>query len=193
MNTFEVKSGKLILSDPSYEYPTWCQGVVKAKNGKWDTRIIESKGRVATIAAFNIESAMSIPKLMDKLSKAPAIPFIGGVDSGQFGYFDFNTYRDDASVNGLPIYSWGNEYDTNEVGDIFYRACCDITINDTHGVLPNGFVSTSGYGDGSYTTFGLADENGEYYALITHFIFSDEEDMYEDEDEDESLDEESEL
>ena len=32
-NEFEVVSGEIVCSDPCYEIPTWCQGIVKAKNG----------------------------------------------------------------------------------------------------------------------------------------------------------------
>lgn len=183
---FEVKSGKLILSDPCYEYPTWCQGIVNAKNGMWVTEVIQENGRIASIMAFHKGTAITMPKLKDKLFNAPALPFIGGVDSGQFGYFDFDFYRNDKSVEGLP--SW--DYLIMGDGDIFYSVCCHITLNNLYGVLPNGFVSCSGYGDGSYTTFGLADKNGDYYALITHFIYSDvdwDESENDDADEDEEM------
>lgn len=183
MKTFEVKSGRLVLSDPCYEYPTWCQGVVNAKNGKWDTRVIMQNDRVASIMAFHIESAINNPKLMDNLFKAPSIPFIGGVDSGQFGYFDFDSYRNDKLVEGLPTF--GGKWAVTEDGDIFYRVCCNLTLTENYGLLPNGFVSSSGYGDGSYTTFGLADENGNYYALITHFIFDDNDDNDDNQEDDE--------
>jgi hypothetical protein len=38
MKKFEVTSGKMVLSDPCYTIPTWCQGVVdRVKNGTWVT------------------------------------------------------------------------------------------------------------------------------------------------------------
>jgi hypothetical protein len=66
------------------------------------------------------------------------------------------------------------------------------------GVLPNGVVSSSGLGDGSYDVFGYKDENNEYVAFVVVFIYDDENDddeylMDDDEDEDwetvESVDE----
>ena len=35
MDEFEIVSGTLICSDPCYDIPTWCQGIVEnVKNGK---------------------------------------------------------------------------------------------------------------------------------------------------------------
>ena len=34
---FEVKSGKLMVSDPCYKKDTWCQKVLNdVRNGKWN-------------------------------------------------------------------------------------------------------------------------------------------------------------
>ena len=50
-NKFEIKSGKVVLSDPCYELGTWCQGIVNnVKNGEWfaDAEYVDSFGnRVA--------------------------------------------------------------------------------------------------------------------------------------------------
>jgi len=35
-NTFEITSGVMVCSDPCYEIPTWCQGIVEnVKKGTW--------------------------------------------------------------------------------------------------------------------------------------------------------------
>lgn len=42
-----------------------------------------------------------------------------------------------------------------------YRHVCDITLSKmSAGVLPYGAVSSSGFGDGGYTCYTHADENG---------------------------------
>jgi hypothetical protein len=48
-------------------------------------------------------------------------------------------------------------------------------------VLPNGVVSSSGFGDGSYDVFGYKDAYGEYVAFAVVFIYDDEGDEYDDE------------
>ena len=47
------------------------------------------------------------------------------------------------------------------IGDLWYRHVCDITLSKmSAGVLPYGAVSSSGFGDGGYTCYTHADENG---------------------------------
>jgi hypothetical protein len=55
--------------------------------------------------------------------------------------------------------------------------------NDQWGVLPNGVVSTSGFGDGSYDVFGLKDDSGEYVAFAVVFIYDEDEEDFEEEEE----------
>ena len=40
--------------------------------------------------------------------------------------------------------------------------CCDRTLSEDWGVLPLGVVSSSGIGDGSYPTYGVKNEKGEF-------------------------------
>jgi transposase len=62
--TFEIKSGKIVLSDPCYEAPTWCQGVIdNVKNGKWEASVDKQSfknwgERIVALYAFNVEAAM---------------------------------------------------------------------------------------------------------------------------------------
>ena len=48
------------------------------------------------------------------------------------------------------------------------------------GVLPNGVVSSSGYGDGSYRVYGQKNKDGEYVAFEVVFITAEDEDEEED-------------
>jgi hypothetical protein len=64
---------------------------------------------------------------------------------------------------------------TNE-GDAWYGACCHLTLGEENwGVLPNGVVSSSGYGDGSYAVTGIKNDEGEYVAFCIVFIGNDDE------------------
>lgn len=189
---FEVTSGKLVLTDPCYKIPTWCQGVVdNVKKGTWVTDVEKTDGsdgwgvRCGALYAVNEEALNKNPNLIDKVrgfgsNDLHLLDFDGGVDSGQFGYFDHEHYRNDESAKDLPKEYFGEGWD-EEAGDVWYRACAVITLADVSwGVLPHGVVSSSGYGDGSYPTYGIKDENGEYVAFITIFIGMEEEDEWDD-------------
>ena len=84
-DTFEVKSGKMVLSDPCYELGTWCQGVIdNVKNGTWiaDVEYVNSWGRrVARLTAYH-KDHYTYPKRIEISGKK--MDFDGGVDSGQF-------------------------------------------------------------------------------------------------------------
>jgi hypothetical protein len=114
------------------------------------------------------------------------LPFVGGVDSGQFGFFDKDFYRNDESAKDLEKYNFSPDYDREE-GDQWYRACANLTLDSEQwGVLPNGVVSSSGFGDGSYGVFGEKNAEGEYVAFSVVFIWEDEQDEWlEDEEQEE--------
>jgi hypothetical protein len=195
---FNVTSGKMVCSDPCYEIPTWCQGVIEnVKNGKWEAGIATSDEgswgeRVSHLWVYNLEAAINDPNLVREIEtfKGHELPFSGGVDSGQFGFFDFDNYRKDGVVANLPKYEFGEGWDNKE-GDTWYRTVCNLTLGgEQWGVLPFGAVSSSGYGDGSYMVKGIKDDSGQYVAFCVEFIGQDDhEDDEWDEDDDEFTDE----
>ena len=184
---FKIKSGKIVASDPCYTAGEWCQGTIPAKNGDWEVYVeTETNGRIKNISAWNIEAATNNTSLPNEVYTAGELPFVFGVDSGQFGYFDADSYRNDNAVGNIPLADW---FEIEKDGDKFYSICCNATCStDNYGVFPFGIVSSSGYGDGSYQTTGITDKDGNYIALATVFI-EDRENDYDDEDEDEYEDE----
>jgi hypothetical protein len=189
---FSVTSGKMVCSDPCYSIPTWCQGVIEnVKNGKWEAGIATSdegsRGeRITHLWVYNLDAAIKNPSLVSDIEnyRGHKLPFSGGVDSGQFGFFDFAHYRNDESAKDLTKYNFRENFD-QESGDQWYRACCNITLTDeSWGVLPFGTVSSSGYGDGSYIVKGIKDDNGEYVAFCVEYIG-----QYDEDDEDDDWDE----
>jgi hypothetical protein len=177
---FEVVSGELVISDPCYSEETWCQGVVKAKNGKWypnaETVNMEGWGnRVVTLVAGHEEfwSYMSddykedfIPPVWEKL------PFSVGVDSGQAGIFDFSHYRDDSVVKeAYRLTKTHIGQDREGSGGDWYGMCCDRTLSFYKwGLIPYGVVSSSGLGDGMYSAFAVKNDEGEVIAVKIIFI-----------------------
>jgi hypothetical protein len=180
---FEVTSGKLVCSDPCYSIPTWCQGIVEnVKNGVWGAEINLSEQqewgtRVASLFICNEDSFAKDNRIGEKIFNGEPMNFSAGVDSGQFGFFDFAHYRNDESAKALELHKFSDDYD-REAGDTWYRACCNLTLGDEQwGALPNGVVSSSGFGDGSYDVFGYKDENDEYVAFAVVFIYGDEDEF----------------
>jgi hypothetical protein len=176
---FDVTSGEIVCSDPCYDLDTWCQGIVKARNGKWiaEVEISDEGSWGERIAGLKIYHSDIADKFLSEMGNIDLLNFSAGVDSGQFGFFDRSTYRNNDSAKDLEKYDFGTNYVKDENGDDWYRACCHLTLaEEGFGVLPNGAVSSSGFGDGSYDVFGAKDENGEYLYLHVVFIGEDEED-----------------
>lgn len=189
---FEVTSGIIVCSDPAYSMPIWCQGVAEnVKNGKWQAGIETTDEdlfgqRISKLWVYHLDEAILNPNIIKDIesNKGKILPFMCGVDSGQFGFFDYPHYRNDESAIDLPKYNFHAEFDQDS-GDSWYRAMCDITLGkDMWGVVPFGVVSSSGYGDGSYRVTGIKNDDGEYVALYVIFIYeADDEDDCDDDDE----------
>ena len=183
--TFEVTSGVMVCSDPCYSIdpPTWCQGIINnVKNGTWVANVEKSDEgdwgeRIARLRVEHVNAKRTY--------LTTQVDMDGGVDSGQFGFFDKDFYRNDEAAKDLKKYDCGRVVQENESGEEWYRACCDLTLaKESWGVLPNGVVSSSGFGDGSYPVFGEKDENGEWIAFEVIFISDEEDEDYDDDDED---------
>jgi len=183
MKKFNITSGVMVCSDPCYEIPTWCQGIVEnVKNGEWEAEVETSNEggwgeRIAVLKVNHVNAKLS--------GGFKLLNFDGGVDSGQFGFFDKDFYRNDEVAKDLPKEDFGDNYDENE-GDSWYRAVCSLTLGvESWGVLSGGAVSSSGFGDGSYNVYGSKDESGEYVAFYVVFIGDDDDDDDDEWDEDE--------
>jgi hypothetical protein len=195
--TFEIKSGKAVLSDPCYTLGTWCAAVLdNVKNGTWGVYVEREPihKRNASLLAYNLESLFEHPLLEHDLWNAPPLPQLAGVDSGQFGFFDFDGYRNDESITP-DVKLW--DYTETEPGDKFYSACCNLTVEtkESYGVLPLGVVSSSGWGDGSYELRAVKNSAREYIGFLVIFMedekLNDEEDDFWREDEDEEDEDDS--
>ena len=190
MDKFLIKSGKIVASDPCYtlEPPTWCMGVVESvKNGEWIAKIetldtMWGGNRVSKlivahpdVVAINGEEITITKEFPDE-----PLDFRGGVDSGQFGFFDFDSYRNDEPVKAIEV-KFNNS--DKEDGEHFYGVCCDLKLSEkSWGTLPNGVVSSSGFGDGNYDVFGIKNDANEYVAFMVVFIGEEEEEEEEEED-----------
>lgn len=162
---FEMTSPVMRVSDPCYERDVWCCGTVDhCKLGTWEAGVLKTDEgewgtRCAVLAVrhkdtgpdFNVIRSGKVRKMTCKCVEQP---FEVGVDSGQAGFFDDAFYQNDTIFEEQPTPGFA-------IGDLWYRHVCDITLSKmSAGVLPYGAVSSSGFGDGGYTCYTHADENG---------------------------------
>jgi hypothetical protein len=160
-NTFIVDSGFIIASDPCYDKSlTSLKDNIPVVNGMWKYKLIRSDfgisgNRNCKLIIWNDDSYNSEIKC-DNFEEIHNCC----VDSGQFGFFDFKKYP---------------EGDTGKFGhlDTFYGRACDITLNSKTlcGIIDNiGVVSSSGFGDGTYSVSGRKNKDGLYDVLQVVFI-----------------------
>lgn len=173
-NTFKVTSGSLFASDPCYETDTWCAGKLEnVKNGEWQFEVVEKEGRIAELWVFT-ESSATGWEPVDKSF---------GVDSGQFGFFDYDYFKE-------------HETERDYGGPGFYTEACNQTYNEkasynnpdwvNAGIVgEHGAVSSSGWGDGSYDVYVQKNAYGEIVAAKAVFMTDEEEEEEYDEEYDE--------
>jgi hypothetical protein len=154
--SFEINSGKVHLTDPCYKTTTWCGAYnIPAKNGKWYAIPEDGESLGCIISAFTVYHE---DHKLDEVTEL--LDYDLGVDSGQFGIFDTSIYDENTS------------YDAPG----FYRNCCDITLRyPSCGIIgDSGFVSSSGYGDGSYPGYGAFDKDNNLVKFCVRFVFSED-------------------
>lgn len=158
---FKVKSHKLRISDPCYDKKTWCAGVIdEVKNGTWESYVkVNDDNRVSELMAFHKDITKSTLKNDNWIEQDIDV----GVDSGQCGIFDEDSYPE------------GKTGEYNDVNS-FYGKCCKITSSD-YGSIDFGVISSSGYGDGSYVSY-ILEEKDEVVGVKIIFI---EDEMIDDE------------
>lgn len=148
---FILKSGTLRISDPCYDKDTWCAGTVgDCVNGEWeafiDKREVDGWGnRVAKLV---------VKAKGHEAEEYNILPIDVGVDSGQAGVFDEQLFK---------------------FSKDFYEDCCSKTLNDMGaGTLQYGAVSSSGFGDGSYTASAGKNKAGQICEIEIDFELGDE-------------------
>ena len=147
LGTFEITSGKMVVSDPCYKRGTWCAGILDhVKNGVWNAVVsytYEGDVRSLRVQHKNVHKIRGLRK--------HHVPFDVGVDSGQAGFFDDSHFFPESS-------EW-------------YDKTCHLTNPPLWaGIIVGGAVSRSGYGDGCYDCYYYTDDNDEVVAAVIWFI-----------------------
>jgi hypothetical protein len=150
VGTFEVKSGKIVVSDPCYGTDTWCMDIIPAKNGRWQARVdIRDEGdaddkddRVASLTAIQMDTK--------DVGSWKELEGEFGVDSGQFSFVDAKAYQNQTRVPKKTKWKHTKGWKGH---DKWYKMVCEHTLERQYGIIPGGVVSSSGYGDGVYQVF----------------------------------------
>lgn len=202
LGTFEVNSKKLRITDPCYSKDVWCAGTLdNPMPGKWYAYIqYRDEGswgiRNSTLFAVH-ESYPEMHKLvlrgylyrnhLANLSKVSV-----GVDSGQAGIFDEDSYPTDPTPSDRSyrddLKSFYNRCGIQTIGDgknVLYNEGPKRVDTLQAGVVTEGCVSLSGDGDGSYRCFFDKNADGFIDAVEISFYHHDGEEDLENEDDDE--------
>jgi len=183
MKKFKLGS-EVVVSDPCYEIPTWCQATLRnVLPGDYVGDVEKTDGsdgwgvRIKSLIAIHEDFYGNRWNLKWDYNDS-----VIGVDSGQAGIFNKDFYRDDkhSESYNLPL-CLGEDWSDKE-GDDWYQRMCGLTIGDEQwGTTPDGVVSSSGYGDGSYSLLVYRDQERIVGFKIDYI---DDEDGYYDDDED---------
>ena len=165
VGVFNVSCGQIRVSDPCYEKDSDGGFTVdNVINGQWLAYFDYDRFRDSVACVYAVHDMYRYKASVYNLNDVAQI----GVDSGQAGIFD-KVYYD---INQ------GGEYDNLET---FYGKCCKITLDEVCGIVEEyGVVSSSGYGDGSYSVYVGYDKDGLVYCVYIEFV-TEEEEEYEDE------------
>lgn len=149
----EIKLGSHIhITDPCYGRDVWCRAEMKnVRPGVYRAYTIHNdENRVQMVMLFHISYYMPW-RFFGNWERQETV----GVDSGQCGFFDDSIY---------PLER--NDEDT----DVFYQKCCEATLSESQeGVIDGaGVVTSSGYGDGSYSYF--TNKGNEKTAFLLDYL-----------------------
>lgn len=149
-------NNNVVVSDPCYEIDTWCAlNIGNMQSGKYSVIInylpdeITNWGdRVGSLIVIKDEDYLE-----DLLESSNLLGEVG-VDSGQMSVYNYE------------------EYTNNEER---YDSICHKTNHKEAGVVNNGAVSNTGFGDGFYPVYSIIDEETcEVIGLEIQFISEDE-------------------
>lgn len=162
LGTFNQETNTIIISDPSYgfdkenykkEIMNLNLIIQNVKQGKWNTFIaIDNKTNLISRLFAIYNTKIHYITSQNKWKQFGCVC----VDSGQLGLYDIKNYRNDSITENYKLWSFIN---IDEIGEKWYAMNCEITLNNPEcaGVVPNGAVARSGYGDGIYDVYTLTE------------------------------------
>lgn len=176
----KIKLGQqVVVSDPCYTIPTWCQAVVDGvKPGTYESYV-----KKVDLNDWGVRCSMLIAvheDYRDGVLRWEEYPADIGVDSGQCGIFSSESYRNDSITERIgfgegDISFFKNFGRPQEDGEKWYVSMCSRTLgNQSYGMYDEGVVSSSGIGDGSYVLY-VAKVGNEIVGLCVDFLVEEDE------------------
>lgn len=176
IGSFHQTTNKMIISDPCYDPPAPAKKNTlsllnlekKVKKGKWNTflqriKIGKKHYRNSQFAVLHQDLKHMNPLDLEWIDRGNYIC----VDSGQAGFFDKKYFGDDNNCHNMSMSKY-------IVGNSWYSMCCSKTDNkDCAGIIPNGAVSSTGWGDGAYKLYIHKNDEGKTVGLLLVFILED--------------------
>jgi len=180
---FTLESTTMRVSDPLYDKSVWCSGIIEdCIPGQWTGAVsyIDNKffgHRVSMLmaaaeeyadAAFEVFSKITVNEKTGRITVPRSLYLADidvGVDSAHCGLFDDGSYQDNTSITGMPepVEIWSESRWVNQ--------CFDVAKNeDKAGVMPNGIISESGVGDGSYYAYAWKNNQGQVSGVVVVFL-----------------------
>lgn len=177
--TNKINLGKeVIVTDPCYTIPTWCQKIVdNVLPGEYHVFV-----KKYDCEGWGVRNSMLTAIHKDYVGKKLKWSEEGprgiiGVDSGQAGIFNITTYRkDDEDVPlGDGDIAFLSQFPTDNEGDKWYTKICSHTLGGKNwGHYENGVVCTSGLGDGGYDLFVAQNRNKKVVGFTVDFGIEDD-------------------
>mgnify|MGYP002507824428 CR=1 FL=1 len=176
VGVFSVESGRVLIGDPCYRKGEGLHIDAKAENGLWTVYARRDGRTIAQLRAYALHDRPVSFKI-----EHGAIP----VDSGQAGVFDADKYWNDdlvtvsqrqrlASEKGFPFEAWASDADRGYAPGQpmwWYSYVSSLSCSkNSAGTQTWGCVSSSGYGDGSYTAELGYNEAGKLVAVAVDFM-----------------------
>jgi len=168
MNTIKLTE-EVIVSDPCYTIPTWCQ--IKLNNvlpGDYHPFVQKSTefgwgNRCHRLGVIH-NDYIANHKLSWRVNPGEV-----RVDSGQAGIFCKTGYRNDELAESITTPEINFDITRDGEGDVWYEKMCKFTLSDKQwGSYDTGVVSSSGIGDGGYDCL-VAKVNGKIVGICINF------------------------
>lgn len=158
IGTFEIKSGKVFISDPCYDTNVWCNDYYNAENGTYNIYIEKTDvdgwgNRISKLIAIHQDHETDNLVFDEDLGRF-------GVDSGTLGFFDKRYY---------------DKFHKDETNDNWYDKYVCSCINNTYNFTDNrGVWCSSGCGDGMYNVDAVLNDKEKVIALMATFLDDEE-------------------
>lgn len=166
MSTFTVTSGKLQVTDPSYDLTVWCTATLdNVRNGLYHAAVLREDQGVWGDRVTHLEIWHDSVNNKKRRLKWQWRDSNIGVDTGIAGFFDFQKFKEIKEQSAL--------------NKTFFDVVSEFSNSvDHHEILEYGTMSSTGFGDGVYALY-VAEDKGEVVAARIVFIVEDNDEFEE--------------